>query len=178
MVLENDCMIHNVTFSLSVTIKRISTTNSFPYGPLVWRNPTDKRLTVLEKVTSTQVCFFFPGVGAGWGGVGVFGILVSPPGIEPGPPIVGVQSPNHWTTREFPTQDSYPYTTWTAEGAIWVPFYLFWFKGYFSFKLLENSIFLRFMFCHGFQFFLMCFTWKIINITIMATGITHMQSWQ
>ena len=176
MVLENDYMIHNVTFSLSLTIKRISTTNSFPYGPLVWRNPTDKRLTVLEKLLLHRCVFFF--LAWGRGGVGVFGILVPLPGIEPGPPIVGVQSPNHRTTREFPTQDSYPYTTWTAEGAIWVPFYLFWFKGYFSFKLLENSIFLRFMFRHGFQFFLMCFTWKIINITIMATGITHMQSWQ
>ena len=128
MVLENDYMIHNVTFSLSLTIKRISTTNSFPYGPLVWRNPTDKRLTVLEKLLLHRCVFFF--LAWGWGGVGVFGILVPPPGIEPGPPIVGVQSPNHRTTREFPTQDSYPYTTWTAEGAIWVPFYLFWFKGY------------------------------------------------
>ena len=30
------------------------------------------------------------------------GILVPPPGIKPGPPAVNVQSPNHWTTREFP----------------------------------------------------------------------------
>ena len=30
------------------------------------------------------------------------GILVSPPGIEPGPSAVRAQSPNHWTAREFP----------------------------------------------------------------------------
>ena len=29
------------------------------------------------------------------------GILVPPPGIEPGPSAVRTQSPNHWTTREF-----------------------------------------------------------------------------
>ena len=28
--------------------------------------------------------------------------LVSQPGIEPGPLAVEVESPNHWTTREFP----------------------------------------------------------------------------
>ena len=30
------------------------------------------------------------------------GILAPKPGIEPVPLAVGVQSPNHWTTREFP----------------------------------------------------------------------------
>ena len=30
-----------------------------------------------------------------------FGVLVPQPGIEPLPPAVEVQSPNHWTTREF-----------------------------------------------------------------------------
>ena len=30
------------------------------------------------------------------------GILVPPPGIEPGPSVVKAQSPNHWTAREFP----------------------------------------------------------------------------
>ena len=30
------------------------------------------------------------------------GILVPPPGIEPVPPRVEAQSPNHWTTREVP----------------------------------------------------------------------------
>ena len=29
-------------------------------------------------------------------------ILVSQPGIEPVPPAVEAQSPNHWTSREFP----------------------------------------------------------------------------
>ena len=29
-------------------------------------------------------------------------ILVPPPGINPEPPAVEVQSPNHWTSREFP----------------------------------------------------------------------------
>ena len=30
------------------------------------------------------------------------GILVPGPGIEPAPSAVKAQSPNHWTTREFP----------------------------------------------------------------------------
>ena len=30
------------------------------------------------------------------------GILVSQPVIKPGPPVMEVQSPNHWTAREFP----------------------------------------------------------------------------
>ena len=32
----------------------------------------------------------------------VYRILVPRPGIEPGPPAVEAQSPNYWTTREFP----------------------------------------------------------------------------
>ena len=32
-------------------------------------------------------------------------ILVPPPGIDPGPPAVKAQNPNHWTTREFPRDD-------------------------------------------------------------------------
>ena len=31
-----------------------------------------------------------------------FGITAPRPGIEPEPPTLEVQSPNHWTTREFP----------------------------------------------------------------------------
>ena len=31
------------------------------------------------------------------------GILVPQPGIEPGPLTVKTRSPNHWTTREFPS---------------------------------------------------------------------------
>ena len=30
------------------------------------------------------------------------GILVPHPGIEPMPPVLEAQSPNHWTTREVP----------------------------------------------------------------------------
>ena len=30
------------------------------------------------------------------------GILVPQPGIEPAPPAVEAQSPNHWTAREVP----------------------------------------------------------------------------
>ena len=33
------------------------------------------------------------------------GILVPWPGIESRPLAVGAQSPNHWTTREFPLTD-------------------------------------------------------------------------
>ena len=35
------------------------------------------------------------------------GILVSQPGIEPGPLAVKAQSPNHWTAREFPKLSNY-----------------------------------------------------------------------
>ena len=31
----------------------------------------------------------------------VCSILVPQPGIEPRPPVVEAQSPNHWTSREF-----------------------------------------------------------------------------
>ena len=36
------------------------------------------------------------------------GILVSRPGIQPTPPALEVWSPNHWTTREVPTQPVLP----------------------------------------------------------------------
>ena len=39
--------------------------------------------------------------------LGVFwarGILVAQAGTEPTPPAVRVQSPNHWTTREVPSE--------------------------------------------------------------------------
>ena len=67
----------------------------------VWRSPKHKRLTLSERVTSTQVWGFFSGAGLGVGlaHTVVLGILAPQPGIEPGPPIVGVQSSNHWTTR-------------------------------------------------------------------------------
>ena len=34
------------------------------------------------------------------------GILVPWPGIEPGPPVVEAQNPNHWTAREVPNKGS------------------------------------------------------------------------
>ena len=36
------------------------------------------------------------------------GILVSQPGIQPTPPALEAWSPNHWTTREVPTQPVLP----------------------------------------------------------------------
>ena len=36
-----------------------------------------------------------------------YGILVPRPGIEPVPPAVEAQSPNHWTAREFPLLPSF-----------------------------------------------------------------------
>ena len=47
-----------------------------------------------RKVASFSL-FFWPYHVAG-------GILVPKPGIEPGPTIVKMQNPNHWTAREFP----------------------------------------------------------------------------
>ena len=41
-------------------------------------------------------CFFF------WPGHAFYGMLVPWPGIEPGPPALEAQNPNHWITREFP----------------------------------------------------------------------------
>ena len=35
------------------------------------------------------------------------GILVPRPGIEPGPSSMRVQSPNHWTAREFPERHAF-----------------------------------------------------------------------
>ena len=42
-------------------------------------------------------CFFWPRCVA-------CGILVPRPGIEPLPPALGAQSPNHWTAREVPKE--------------------------------------------------------------------------
>ena len=39
------------------------------------------------------------------------GISVPRPGIEPGPPAVEAQSPNHWTAREFPDLPSLELTS-------------------------------------------------------------------
>ena len=53
-------------------------------------------------VTNLQVLLsFFLGV---WGTANpaAYGILVPRPGIESVPSAVKTQSPNHWTTREFP----------------------------------------------------------------------------
>ena len=47
--------------------------------------------------TGAQTGFFFFGCT-----VRAFGMLVPRPRIEPTPPAVEAQSPNHWTTREFP----------------------------------------------------------------------------
>ena len=50
------------------------------------------------------------------------GILVPQPGIEPMPPAVEVQSPNHWTAREFPAvllitvQKAFGLTMWAVFG--------------------------------------------------------------
>ena len=53
-----------------------------------------KRFSVILK----KNCFG----GWGWGGCVACRILVPRPGIEPGPPAVEAQGPNHWTTREYP----------------------------------------------------------------------------
>ena len=49
------------------------------------------------KVSIGHCCFFFFGYSAG-------GILASSPGVEPVPPAVEAQSPNHWTARELPNE--------------------------------------------------------------------------
>ena len=38
-------------------------------------------------------------------GLPVCGILIPPPGVEPVPLALEGQSPNHWTTRKFPTSE-------------------------------------------------------------------------
>ena len=64
-------------------------------------------------------------MGSGWQGglldgcgTGMCGILVSRPGIEPGPSAVKVRSPNHWTAREFPGFDVGALQAW---GLAWWP---------------------------------------------------------
>ena len=52
-------------------------------------------LLVCFEVFCLFVCFI-------WLHLAACGILVSRPGIEPGPSAVKVQHPNHWTTRGFP----------------------------------------------------------------------------
>ena len=42
------------------------------------------------------------------------GILVSWPGIEPGPSAVTAWSPNHWMSREFPVPLSYSCVHWNS----------------------------------------------------------------
>ena len=117
MVLENDYMIYNVAFSRPITIKRISTANTFPYGSCVKESYRQETNFIRKSYFYTGVVFFFFFFREG-GCVAhtmAFGILVPQTGIEPGPSIVGVQSPNHQTTREFRTQDSHPDTTWKEQ---------------------------------------------------------------
>ena len=48
----------------------------------------------------TSSCKFFVCLFVFWLCSAACRILVPQPGIEPGPPAVQVQSPNHWTARE------------------------------------------------------------------------------
>ena len=50
-----------------------------------------------KKVETRRTFFFWPHPTA-------WGILGPWPGIKPVPPAVGAQSPNYWTTREFPEE--------------------------------------------------------------------------
>ena len=49
-----------------------------------------------------HVCHFLLFVWVSWPIHAACKILLPPPGIEPVPSAVKVQSSNHWTTREFP----------------------------------------------------------------------------
>ena len=52
-----------------------------------------------------------------WSHCMAWGILVPRPGIEPMPPAVEVQSPNHWTAREVPMHSfSYSFPLWFITG--------------------------------------------------------------
>ena len=62
MVLENDYMIYNIAFSLPITIKRISTANTFPYGSCVKESYRQETNFIRKSYFYTGVvfvCFFF-----------------------------------------------------------------------------------------------------------------------
>lgn len=59
MVLENDYMIHNVAFSLPITIKRISTANTFPYGSRVKESYRQETNFIRKSYFYTGVVVFF-----------------------------------------------------------------------------------------------------------------------
>ena len=83
-----------------------------------------------KNITITQLCsldlqldfylllFFFFGCA-----LATCGILIPRPEIEPRPSAVRVQSPNHWTAKEFPNLYLFPekqYGWWLREG-LWSP---------------------------------------------------------
>ena len=49
--------------------------------------------------------------------------LIPPPGIEPGPPALGVGSLSHWTTREVPVLEIFEELTGTHATVIEILFY-------------------------------------------------------
>ena len=49
--------------------------------------------------------------------------LILPPGIEPGPPALGVGSLSHWTTREVPVLEIFEELTGTHATVIEILFY-------------------------------------------------------
>ena len=61
------------------------------------------RQKIYKKILALfSLIFFFSGCAA-------CGILVPRPGIEPVSPAVGAQSPNQWTTREFPVSNFFKF---------------------------------------------------------------------
>ena len=65
------------------------------------------------------------------------GILLPRPGIEPVPPAVEVQSPNHWTAREFPC--NFWLDTWQCDFYL-VGCWMFWYVYKYSWALFWVSV--------------------------------------
>ena len=82
----------NLLTWMTPVIVWISVKMSLPPGNFPW--PSEFRLVALLFFSLRPHCM-------------ACRILVPLPGIKPGPPAVEAQSPNHWTTREFPSCPSY-----------------------------------------------------------------------
>ena len=77
-------------------LEGVSPTHCCHFISFTFYSPLNLQLSGLCPFHSLTLFFFF------WLPHVACGILVSRPGIEPGPPVVEVWGLNHWTTREVP----------------------------------------------------------------------------
>ena len=121
---------HGFRHTLGSLLQRLSTWTRFLFGGSTSKTSTSKLVTLLGCValcissnlqsfgshilsilvslsSSVRlplcVCKHMPFFFFFWPHCAAYRILVPDQGIEPMPPAVEVQSPNHWTTRELPS---------------------------------------------------------------------------